>query len=130
MAIYPTPEQIQTLLAGPADRPVVMVNLLRFKPAADGGDRTGEEAYRQYAQAMRTVVESQGGRFRWVGRVDSVVIGEGEAQFDMIGLIEYPSRRTFVEIALSDRVREIGVDRAAGLESQWLIATTEESAAL
>jgi uncharacterized protein (DUF1330 family) len=127
MAIYPTAEQIETLLAGPPDQPVVMVNLLRFKPTADDGDRSGKEAYRQYAQAMQAVVESQGGRFRWIGRVDSVVIGEGAAHFDMIGLIEYPSRQKFVEIALSDRVREIGVDRAAGLESQWLIATTEES---
>jgi hypothetical protein len=33
MAIYPTPEQMKTLLTGPADRPVVMVNLLRFKAA-------------------------------------------------------------------------------------------------
>jgi uncharacterized protein (DUF1330 family) len=128
MAIYPTAEQIQTLLAGPADQPVVMVNLLRFKPTADGDDvRTGEAAYRAYAAAMRKVVEGQGGRFIWVGRVDSVVIGDGEARFDVIGLAEYPSRQKFLEIALSDRVREIGVDRAAGLESQWLIATTEET---
>ena len=35
MAIYPTPEQMQSLLAGPADQPVVMLNLLRFKPRAD-----------------------------------------------------------------------------------------------
>ena len=126
MAIYPTPEQIQTLLAGPADRPVVMVNLLRFKPTADTGKRTGEEAYRTYAEAMRGVVESAGGRFLWFGRVDSVVIGDADASFDMIGLVEYPSRQKFVEIAMSDRVREIGADRAAGLEMQWLIATTEQ----
>ena len=129
MAIYPTPEQIQTLLSGPADQPVVMVNLLRFKPTADGADaRSGEDAYRAYAAAMRQVVEGQGGRFIWVGRVDAVVIGDDDARFEMIGLVEYPSRQKFVEIATSDRVREIGVDRAAGLESQWLIATTTEPA--
>jgi len=127
MAIYPTPEQIQALLAGPADQPVVMVNLLRFKPTADAGDeeRSGEEAYRRYADAMQRFVESQGGRFVWVGRVDSVVIGDSDAHFDMIGLVEYPSRQKFLEIAQSDYVREIGAHRAAGLESQWLIATTE-----
>jgi uncharacterized protein (DUF1330 family) len=127
MAIYPTAEQIQTLLAGPADQPVVMVNLLRFKPQADGIDAglSGEQAYRRYAEKMREVVEAEGGRFLWVGRVDSVVIGDEEARCDIIGLVEYPSRQKFVEIALSDRVREIGVHRAAGLESQWLIATTE-----
>jgi len=128
MAIYPTAEQIQTLLAGPQDRPVVMVNLLRFKPQADGTDAgmSGEEAYRRYVEDMRKIVEAAGGRIFWTGRVDSVVIGDEHARFDMIGLVEYPSRRKFVEIALSDAVREIGVHRAAGLESQWLIATTEE----
>jgi len=128
MAIYPSAEQIQTLLAGPADRPVVMVNLLRFKPRADGVDAglTGEQAYRRYVDEMRSIVEQAGGRILWVGRVDSTVIGDDAAGFDMVGLVEYPSRQKFVEIALSERVQEIGVHRAAGLESQWLIATTEE----
>ena len=128
MAIYPTPEQIQTLLAGPADQPVVMINLLRFKPRADAPDEgiSGEEAYRRYADAMRTIVESRGGRFLWVGRVDSQVIGTGGEGFQMIGLVEYPSRQAFLAIATDPEVQEIGVHRAAGLESQWLIAATTE----
>ena len=127
MPIYPTPEQVQTLLTGPADQPVVMINLLRFKRRADASPddvRTGEAAYMEYARRMRQVVESHGGRFIWGGRVDSVVIGDGDAEFHVAGLVEYPSRQTFVEIAFSDAVREIGDDRAAGLESQWLLAST------
>ena len=125
MAIYPTAEQVQTLLAGPADQPVVMVNVLRYKPRADkDASETGEASYARYADAMRKVVESHGGRFVWLGRVDSVVIGDEHETFHMIGLVEYPSRQKFVEIMFSDRVREIGRDRSAGLESQWLIATT------
>ncbi len=139
MAIYPTSEQIQALLTGPDDRPVVMLNLLRFKPRAGGeagrgadgaprgGDGTmrGAESYERYATAMRALVESEGGRFLWAGTVDSLVIGPPEAEgFDVVGIVEYPSRRKFVELATSERVRQIGGDRAAGLESQWLIATT------
>lgn len=65
MAIYPTPEQIKTLMAGPADRPVVMINLLRFKPRADGGDAgvSGDDAYQRYAVRMKEFVESKGERF-------------------------------------------------------------------
>jgi uncharacterized protein (DUF1330 family) len=127
MAIYPTPEQIQELLRGPAEQPVVMVNLLRFKRRADTSPddtRSGQEAYMTYARRMREIVESQGGRFVWSGHVDSVVIGDAEATFQIVGLVEYPSRQKFVEIATSERVREIGGDRAAGLESQWLLAAT------
>ena len=126
MAIYPSSEQIQALLAGPADEPVVMVNLLRFRPAADAPDAgmSGEEAYRRYAEPMQAFVESKGGRLLWVGRVDSQVIGTGGEGFHLIALVEYPSRQAFLAIATDPHVREIGVHRAAGLESQWLIAAT------
>ena len=127
MAIYPTPEQIKDLLAGPADQPVVMINLLRFKPRADAteGDATGREAYQRYAEQMREMVESQGGRFIWAGSVDSMVIGEEDPGFHVVGLVEYPSRQKFLEIAGSERVREIGAHRSAGRESQWLWAAAE-----
>ena len=127
MAIYPTREQIEELMKGPADQPVIMINLLRFKPRADAseGDVSGQEAYSRYAEQMRKVVESRGGRFIWVGRVDSMVIGENDPGFHVVGLVEYPSRQKFLDIVGSDKVREISEDRAAGLESQWLLAATE-----
>jgi uncharacterized protein (DUF1330 family) len=128
MAIYPTPQQIETLMAGPAGRPLVMVNVLRFKPQADAPDAgiSGEEAYRRYARPMQKFVESKGGRILWMGRVDSQVIGTGGEEFHMIGLVEYPSREAFLAVATDPHVQEIGVHRTAGLESQWLIATTTE----
>ena len=129
ISLYPTAEQINELLTGPADAPVVMVNLLRFKQRADAPDEgiAGVEAYRRYAEPMRRIVEERGGRFLWMGRVDSFVIGASDAPFDAVALVEYPSRRVFVEIVNDPRVREIGAHRAAGLEGQWLIATTAGS---
>lgn len=128
IALYPTPEQFAALLSQPDESPVVMVNLLRFKPIADlaGESVSGEEAYRRYADKMVPFVESKGGRVIWLGRVDSQVIGEGGDSFQMVGLVEYPSRKVFVEIATDPYVQEIGEFRAAGLEGQWLLATTTE----
>ena len=128
MSIYPTPEQVQKLVAGAQDQPVVMINLLRFKSQADGPEEgmSGEEAYRRYAIKMREFVESKGGRFLWIGRIDSQVIGEGGEGFHAAGLVEYPSRKAFLEIASDPYVQEeIGASRSAGLESQWLLAATE-----
>lgn len=129
IAQYPTAEQIQELLRGPADVPVVMVNLLRFKARADAPDAglAGVDAYALYGAPMRRIVEERGGRFLWMGRVDSFVIGASDVPFDAVALVEYPSRRVFVEIVNDPRVREIGAHRAAGLEGQWLIATTAGS---
>ena len=127
LSLYPTPEQIETLLADPDDRPVVMLNLLRFKEAADPPDEglRGVEAYRRYGEPMRRIVEESGGRFLWMGRVDAFVIGESDQAFDAVALVEYPSRRTFVEVVNDPRVREIAAHRSAGLAGQWLLATTE-----
>ena len=129
IAQYPTPEQIQALLAGSDDTPVVMVNLLRFKSRADAPDEglSGVDAYQLYGEPMRRLVEERGGRFLFMGRVDSFVIGASDTPFDVVARMEYPSRRAFVEIVNDPRVREIGAHRAAGLEGQWLIATTAGS---
>jgi len=129
IAQTPKPEQIKELMSGPEDTPVVMVNLLSFKQEADGGNEgmTGLESYSLYAGHMKKFVESKGGRFIWSGRVDSMVIGESDADFQIVALVEYPSRKAFLEIASSPHVAEIGQDRAKGLSGQWLIATTESS---
>jgi uncharacterized protein (DUF1330 family) len=128
IALYPSPEQIQTLLTGPADGPIVMLNLLRFKPTGDAPDDdvSGEEAYQRYVQPMVEFITSKGARVIWSGRVASQVIGTGAEGFHMVGLVEYPSRAVFVQIATDPHVQEIGVHRAAGLDGQWLIAATPE----
>ena len=126
IALYPTPEKIQTLLSGPADQPVVMLNLLRFKERAGAPDEglSGQQAYQRYAGEMVRFVESKGGRVIWSGSIDSQVIGDDGEGFHMAALMEYPSRKAFVEIATSQEVAAIGVHRSAGLEGQWLLATT------
>jgi hypothetical protein len=52
------------------------------------------------------------------------VLGESDYDFEIVALVEYPSRKAFVEIASSPHVAEIGEDRKKGLAGQWLIATT------
>ena len=127
MSIYPTADQFKTLLAGPPNQPVVMLNLLRFKPRAEAPDTglSGADAYARYGSEMRKIVESHGGRILWSGRVDSMVIADVDPGYHVVALVEYPSRAKFFEIATSPEVAAIGVHRTAGLESQWLIATTE-----
>jgi uncharacterized protein (DUF1330 family) len=128
VALYPTPEQIDTLRAGPPDRPVVMVNLLRFRArgGAPDDDVSGEEAYRRYADAMTAFLATRGARVVWAGRVDSQVIGTGGDPFQMVAVVEYPSRQAFIEIATDPYVQQIGVHRSAGLEGQWLLAATTD----
>jgi len=127
VAQYPTGDKIKELMKGPAETPVVMLNLLSFKEVADGENQglSGLDAYSKYARKMTTLVESKGGRLIWSGRVDSFVIGESDTDFQMIALMEYPNRAAFLEIASSVEVQEIAQDRVDGLAGQWLLATTQ-----
>lgn len=125
-AVYPTRERLETLMAEPASGPIVMLNLLKFRPRAAYADErpttlTGREAYGLYAKAMRKVVEKQGGRFVFAGEVASLVIGDVPDMWDLCALVEYPSAAAFAAIVMSPEVAEIGVHRAAGLEGQLLI---------
>src|SRR5581483_9911557 len=81
--LYPTPSQMQALLSGPDDEPVVMLNLLRFKPEASEPDEgaTGEEAYGCYSAAMLEFIGARGARVLWTGRVVGQVIGSGAGGF-------------------------------------------------
>ena len=132
IAQTPEPEQFKELMEGPADSPVVMLNLLSFEENADGANAglTGAESYMKYAAKMQEFVESKGGRFLYSGRVDSMVIGESDAPFQVAALVEYPNRQAFVEIASSAHVADIGKDRKDGLAGQWLVATTQTAGIL
>jgi hypothetical protein len=128
MATWPTAAQLEEFLAGPADQPVVMLNLLEFKQQADPSHpgMSGRDAVLLYSRAMREFVEAHGGSFVLAAYVDSQVIGEGGEHFGFVGIMRYPSRRAFVELAGDPEVAAtIGKHRDAGLESQWLFAMTE-----
>jgi uncharacterized protein (DUF1330 family) len=125
---YPNADQIAALLGSQEPGPVVMVNLLKFKDRADAPDMglSGKDAYAKYANAMVALVQENGGRLIWSGRLTGMVIGESDVPFDMVALVEYPSRQAFAMMVQDPRVQAIGVHRAAGLEGQWLMSATAE----
>jgi uncharacterized protein (DUF1330 family) len=128
MPIGPTKEQIQALVDSELDTPVVMLNLLNFAERADGdseGAQSGRDSYARYGDRVRSMLESVGGRVLWQGRADSVVIGGDADEWDAVILVEYPSRKAFLEMTSSPKYQEVSKDRTAGLADSRLIAMTE-----
>ena len=128
--VYPTASRVEALMADHSGRPVVMVNLLKFRAKAvypDGrpSDLTGRQAYDLYGAAMQKVIEDNGGRLLFGGDIASLVIGEVGDLWDTCMLVQYPSAAAFAAIVTSPEVAEIGVHRAAGLEGQLLIRATQ-----
>ena len=125
-ALYPTQSRVEELMADTSDSPIVMLNLLKFRPKAvysDGrpSDLTGRQAYDLYGAPMQKIVENGGGRVLFGGAIASLVIGEVDDLWDTCLLVEYPSPAAFAAIVTSPEVAEIGIHRAAGLEGQLLI---------
>ena len=122
-AIRPNAQAFQELVASTDTGPVVMLNLLKFKEHADTGDVSGRESYNRYGRDVKPMVEKLGGRILWHGRADQLLIGEED--WDAVALVEYPSRKAFLEMAMSQQMSEIHHNREAGLERTVLIACRE-----
>jgi len=87
--------------------PVTMLNLLAFKP--DGG----QERYAEYGAAVLPLLEKAGGRLVFQGAASPVVLGS--ESWDLVLLVEYPTRRAFLEMIQSPEYQEIAHLRTEAL---------------
>jgi uncharacterized protein (DUF1330 family) len=126
--IKPTRDQIKRLAASQDDGPVVMLNLLRFARDAGGAaSGSGADSYDTYGDKMRDIMASRGIKLLWRGRADEVVIGDDDADaWDMVLLVEYPSRKVFLEMGASKDYEKVGEHRTNALADSRLIACTEQ----
>ena len=127
-ALDPTPQQIKNFLDHKgADEPVFMLNLLKFKEKAtykDGEDVSGREAYGRYAKAFAALVKESGieGGAVWGGNMNAWMIGQGEGEWDAVGIFKYPNAAVMIETVSSEAYRKIHKHRRAGLAGQLLIS--------
>ena len=114
--MQPTPEQLQKFLALP-DRPVVMVNLLKFKDGAAALE------YAKYGEAMQKILKGVGAEILFSGQCQTTLIGG--AEWDAVALVRYPNARALLGMSQLPAYREAHVHRAAGLEGQVNLAVFE-----
>src|ERR1700726_3415477 len=104
-----------------------MLNLLRFKEHADGIDQgvSGAEAYARYSEAVEPFLAGVGGRLLSAVRPSQSVIGPPQSEWDLVLLVQYPSRAKFVEMATNPEYLKIHAHREAALADSRLIACSE-----
>lgn len=125
--IKPTGEQIKRVAQSELDGPVVMLNLLRYDRQAKDGEGSGREAYERYGAEMQKIMSERGIKLLWRGRADSVIIGDDDADaWDTVLLVEYPSRKVFLEMSGSKEYEGVGKHRTSALVDSRLIACTEQ----
>ena len=115
--IRPNKEQFIELMNAPDEGPVVMLNLLKFKP------RDGAKEYGKYGESVSKMVEARGGKVIWTGRPEHVLIGDSQHDdWDLVALVSYPSRSAFIDMVTSPKYEEAHEHRERGLDRTVLLA--------
>ncbi len=116
-AMGPSSEQAMAFAQLP-DRPVVMVNLLKFS-----GGGTGAADYAQYGEDVGRILATIGAEVIFRGECRMTFIGG--AEWDSIALVRYPNARALLQMAQSPEYQAISGNRSSGLEGQMNIAVFE-----
>jgi uncharacterized protein (DUF1330 family) len=117
--IDPTPQQFGAFAKAPIEGPVVMLNLLRFKP--DGG----EASYKKYGELAGPHLKRAGGKVLYQGRGRATVIGEDG--WDEVLIVQYPSRQAFLDMVTHPDYQAITHLRTNALTDSRLYCTTPET---
>lgn len=107
--IDPTGQDLKRYLAEDPGGPVVMLNLLRFRP--DGG----RERYTEYVEHFRRASGPFGAEVVYVGDGLTALVAEPGQSWDAVLLVRYPSRQAF-----SDMVRDPTYQQGSHLRTQAL----------
>ena len=123
MAVDPRGADLKRYLDEDPGGPVVMLNLLRFRP--DGG----RELYADYLEHFRRTAAPHGAEVVYVGEGSTALVADPGQSWDAVLLVRYPSRQAF-----SDMVRDPDYSagthlRTEALEEAVLQATTGWGAA-
>ena len=113
-----------------SNRPIVMLNLLRFRERADyqglsikATACSGREAYRRYSKAVAPLLLESGGAPIWMGKVRNTLIAPSDEHWDQALLVAYPSRKAFMKMISSTSYQEVMEHRTAALLDSRLIET-------
>lgn len=107
--------RIRKLAERLGDTPVVMLNLLKFRPG-------GFASYQRYGQEFERPRDKYAPETRvlFAGRCEELLIGDTE--WDMIILVQYPSVAHFSAVVGSSEYAEISHYRTAAIERSVLYA--------
>lgn len=124
--LQPTGDQMRSFRDSSTGKPIFMLNLLKFREKAEYEDGretelTGEQAYAIYGKKTAEIVKGLGGSIVFGGVPRNLLIGQVEALWDQVALVQYPNMETMGKMMQMPEYQAGHVHRHAGLEGQLLI---------
>jgi len=108
-------DQFQAMAQNPVEAPFVMLNLLKFKKEG------GREVYLRYIKESGPFVKDVGGKVIYFGKAGELL--NGSETWDVVMLVEYPSRKAFLRMAANPGYLKVHELRKEALERAVLYAT-------
>jgi uncharacterized protein (DUF1330 family) len=117
MAIDPRGADLKRYLAEDPGGPVVMLNLLRFRPE-------GRASYEEYARVLGEVfLPRYGAEVIYAGDGSTSLVAEEGQDWDAVLLVRYPSREAFSAMVADPEYHAVTRLRTDALEEAVLQAT-------
>ena len=113
----------------PRDRPIQMLNLIKFRDLAEypeghpnhGKGLTGREAYAIYKEGFQRVVANDGAAMIWAPPMECVVTGP-QGEWDEVFVMGYPDSATFMKMVRNEEyIRDVVPHRTAAVADSRLI---------
>jgi uncharacterized protein (DUF1330 family) len=130
--VEPTRAQLALVNQLDPDKPVVMLNLLRFRATADYSAHpelapeatiSGAEAYQRYGDAAQPHIAEAGAKIEYLGACGPTLIGPTGEQWDSIILVRYPNPAAFLGMVTKPEYVALSGHRTAALADSRLIPT-------
>ncbi|MBT8085858.1 MAG: DUF1330 domain-containing protein [Woeseia sp.] len=126
--VDPEREQFDAFKELPRDRPIMMLNLVRFRDKAvyeDGRETTGAAAYATYGKESTPIFQRVGGEIIWRGKPEATLIGPQDERWDVMFIARYPTAAAFLEMVTDPDYREAVKHRQAAVLDSRLVRTGE-----
>jgi uncharacterized protein (DUF1330 family) len=129
-SVNPTREQFKAIFGLPLDKPVNMLNLIRFNsiaqyasedPESGAAPVTGRAAYARYSQEATPVFAAVGGRQLWISTPELVLIGPRDETWDLAFVAIYPTAQAFVDMVRDPDYQRATRHRTAAVADSRLI---------
>ena len=125
----PTRESFVAFKALPGDVPINMLNLLQFHETEQYPDDhpnaahgwSVESAYAEYGNTSGPIFARVGGNIIWRGKMECMVIGPDDKQWDGSFIARYPNSGAFMEMITDTEYKKAVVNRQAAVLTSRLI---------
>lgn len=128
----PSEAQLAQLLSLPPEAPVAALNLFQFNAQAlyapgdpeygtPEADVTGQEAYARYGAVAGKTISDLGGRVVFSTAVDQVMIGPSDPAWDLVAIMYFPTRKSFMEMLADPSFQDASRHRKAAFAAHHMI---------